>query len=180
MFSPWTIYKLSRGVEMWPRSCFRRKDTVLDVCYALCVLSGTSEPLSTGVIVVASTIPSSVASFLVGSFFGAVVHHCFTKRRAKHDDVANRSDEIEIEGNVSYELLTLWEQCIFACTCVLYSVDYRIHALQNINWRLIEHITQHVMDASPWLHAEPWPRPPSIFCPCVLISLANKAWIYLP
>ena len=76
------------------------------MCYVLCVLSGTSEPLSTGVIVVASTIPSSVASFLVGSFFGAVVHHCFTKRRCKHDSVANRSDEIEIEGNVSYELLT--------------------------------------------------------------------------
>lgn len=63
--------------------------------------------------------------------------------------------------------------------CIIYSVDYWIHALQK-HWRLIEHITQHVMDASLWLHAEPWPRPPSIFCPCVLISLANKAWIYLP
>ena len=62
-----------------------------------------TEPLSTSVVVVASTIPSSVVSFLVGSLVGALVHHCFTKRRSKPDSVANRSDEMEKKGNVSYE-----------------------------------------------------------------------------
>ena len=72
----------------------------------VCSSDPTSEPLSTGVIVLASTIPSSVASFLVGSLVGALVHHWFTKRRSKPDSVANRSDEIEMKGNASYELLT--------------------------------------------------------------------------
>ena len=77
--------------------------------YVLCFVCSsdpTSEPVSTGVIVAVSTIPSSVASFLVGSLVGAVVHHCFTKRRSKPDSVANRCDEMEMKGNVSYELLT--------------------------------------------------------------------------
>ena len=70
-----------------------------------CSSGPTSEPLglSTGGIVAASTIPSSVASFLVGSLVGALVHHCFTKRRSKPDSVANRSDEMEMKGNVAYE-----------------------------------------------------------------------------
>lgn len=72
----------------------------------VCSSDPTSEPLSTGVIVLASTIPLSVASFLVGSLVGALVHHWFTKRRSKPDSVANGSDEIEMKGNASYELLT--------------------------------------------------------------------------
>ena len=71
----------------------------------VCSSDPTSETLSTDVIVVASTIHSSVASFLVGSLVGALVHHCFTMRRSKPDSVANRSDEIEMKGNASYELV---------------------------------------------------------------------------
>ena len=59
--------------------------------YILVLYEGTTagEPLSTGGIVAASTIPSSVVSFLVGSLVGALVHHCFTMRRSKRDSVAN-------------------------------------------------------------------------------------------
>lgn len=68
-----------------------------------CSSGSTSEPLSTGGIVAVSTIPSSVVSFLVGSLVGALVHHCFTKRRSKLNSVANRSDEMEMKRNVAYE-----------------------------------------------------------------------------
>ena len=86
---PW---HLSQSVDMY--TC--------NLKWHICISLFFTELLSNGV-VAASTIPSSVVSFLVGSLVGALVHHCFTKRRSKPDSVANRSDEMEMKGNVSYE-----------------------------------------------------------------------------
>ena len=68
------------------------------------LLSGTTaEPLNTGVVIAVSIITSSVVSFLVGSLFGAVIYHCFTKRTSKPVYETEVHREIEMKGNISYE-----------------------------------------------------------------------------
>ena len=79
-------------------------ENIYFVFVLLCIVfSGTTAgPLNTGVMAVSITT-SSVVSFLVGSLFGAVAYHCFTKKTSKPANATEVPREIKMKGNVAYE-----------------------------------------------------------------------------